>query len=203
MPSFSVYIMDIIFATHNEHKTQEARAILGENWNLKNLHEIGCEEEIPETADTLQGNALQKAQYVVDHYHANCFADDTGLEIDGLEGRPGVYSARYAGEHCTYQDNVNKVLKEMKGMTNRKACFKTVVALVLDGEIHLFEGRVDGKIIEEPRGTAGFGYDPVFMPDGYNQTFAEMGDEVKNSISHRGRAMRKLIDFLKDRTVKQ
>jgi len=188
--------MDIIFATHNQHKTQEARAILGDNWTLKNLHDIGCGEEIPETADTLQGNALQKAQYVVEHFHANCFADDTGLEIEALDGRPGVYSARYAGEHCTYQDNVNKVLEEMKGMTNRKACFKTVVALILDGETHLFEGRVDGKIIETPRGTSGFGYDPVFMPDGYDQTFAEMGDEVKNSISHRARAMQKLIEFL-------
>lgn len=189
--------MEIIFATHNQHKTQEARAILGDNWTLKNLHDIGCEEEIPETADTLQGNALQKAQYVVDHFHANCFADDTGLEIEALGGRPGVYSARYAGEHCTYQDNVNKVLEEMQGMTNRKACFKTVVALILDGETYLFEGRVDGKIIETPRGTSGFGYDPVFMPDGYDQTFAEMGDELKNSISHRARAMQKLMEFLK------
>ena len=191
--------MDIIFATHNEHKTQEARAILGENWNLKNLREIGSMDEIPETADTLQGNALQKVQYVVEHFHTNCFADDTGLEVEALGGRPGVYSARYAGEHCTYQDNVNKLLAEMKGMTNRKACFKTVVALILDGETLLFEGRVDGKIIEEPRGTAGFGYDPVFMPDGYDQTFAEMGDEVKNSISHRARAMQKLMSFLKDK----
>lgn len=189
--------MEIIFATHNQHKTQEARAILGDNWTLKNLHDIGCEEEIPETADTLQGNALQKAQYVVDHFHANCFADDTGLEIEALGGRPGVYSARYAGEHCTYQDNVNKVLEEMQGMTNRKACFKTVVALILNGETYLFEGRVDGKIIETPRGTSGFGYDPVFMPDGYDQTFAEMGDELKNSISHRARAMQKLMEFLK------
>ena len=197
MPSFSVYSMEIIFATHNQHKTQEARAILGDNWTLKNLHDIGCEEEIPETADTLQGNALQKAQYVVDHFHANCFADDTGLEIEALDGRPGVYSARYAGEHCTYQDNVHKVLEEMQGMTNRKACFKTVVALILDGETYLFEGRVDGKIIETPRGTSGFGYDPVFMPDGYDQTFAEMGDELKNSISHRARAMQKLMEFLK------
>ena len=197
MPSFSVYIMELIFATHNQHKTQEARAILGEKWTLKNLHDIGCEEEIPETTDTLQGNALQKAQYVVDHFHTNCFADDTGLEIEALDGRPGVYSARYAGEHCTYQDNVNKVLEEMHGMTNRKACFKTVVALILDGETYLFEGRVDGTIIETPRGTNGFGYDPVFVPDGYDQTFAEMGDEEKNSISHRARAMQKLMEFLK------
>lgn len=201
MPSFSVYSMDIIFATHNEHKTREARAILGDEWQLKNLREVGCMEEIPETSDTLQGNALQKAQYVVEHYHTHCFADDTGLEIEALDGRPGVYSARYAGEHCTYQDNVDKVLAEMKGKTNRKACFKTVVALILDGETHLFEGRVDGIIIEEPRGSAGFGYDPVFQPDGYDQTFAEMGDELKNSISHRARAMQKLMDFLKNRTA--
>ena len=197
MPSFYVYNMEIIFATHNQHKTQEARAILGDNWTLKNLHDIGCEEEIPETADTLPGNALQKAQYVVDHFHTNCFADDTGLEIEALDGRPGVYSARYAGEHCTYQDNVNKVLEEMRGMTNRKACFKTVIALILDGETHLFEGRVDGTIIETQRGASGFGYDPVFVPDGYDQTFAEMGDELKNSISHRARAMQKLMGFLK------
>lgn len=197
MPSFLVYSMDIIFATHNEHKAHEARGILGEKWNLKSLHDIGCESEIPETADTLRGNALQKAQYVFEHYHTNCFADDTGLEIEALDGRPGVYSARYAGEHCTYQDNVDKVLAEMKGMTNRKACFKTVVALILDGEPHFFEGRVDGQIIEEPRGTAGFGYDPVFMPDGYDQTFAEMGEDVKNHISHRARAMQALQDFLK------
>ena len=197
MPSFSVYIMDIIFATHNEHKTQEARAILGEEWNLKNLREIGCMEEIPETANTLQGNALQKVQYVVDHYHTNCFADDTGLEVEALDGAPGVYSARYAGEHCSYADNVNKLLHEMQGRTNRRACFKTVVALILDGEPHYFEGRVDGTIIEAPRGTDGFGYDPVFLPDGYGETFAEMSAEEKNKISHRGRAMAKLVDFLK------
>lgn len=203
MPSFYVYSMDIIFATHNEHKTHEARAILGADWHLMNLHDVGCNEEVPETADTLKGNALQKAQYVLDHYHTNCFADDTGLEVEALDGRPGVYSARYAGERCTYQDNVNKLLAEMKGISNRKACFKTVVALILDGETHFFEGRVDGTILGEPRGTAGFGYDPVFQPDGYDQTFAEMGDDVKNSISHRGRAMRKLMEFLKDKVAEK
>ncbi len=191
--------MDMIFATHNAHKTREARAILGDRWDLRDLRDVGCAEEIPETSDTLQGNALQKARYVVEHFHTSCFADDTGLEVEALGGRPGVYSARYAGEHCTYQDNVDKLLDEMRGVANRKACFRTVVALVMDGETHLFEGRVDGVITEEPRGEGGFGYDPVFQPDGYGQTFAEMGDEVKNGISHRARAMRKLVEFLRER----
>lgn len=196
MPSFSVYAMDIIFASHNRHKTSEARSILGEGWNVMNLYDIGCEEEIPETADTLRGNALQKAQFVFDRYHKNCFSDDTGLEIEALDGRPGVYSARYAGEHCSFQDNVQKVLSEMEGMTNRKACFKTVVALILDGQTYYFEGRVDGLIIPEQRGVSGFGYDPIFMPEGFDQTFAEMGDDEKNKISHRARAMQQLVAFL-------
>ncbi len=187
--------MEIIFATHNLHKTEEVRAILGSRYHIRNLPELGC-PDIPETADTLKGNALQKAQYVVDHYHLNCFADDTGLEIEALDNRPGVFSARYAGEGCSYQDNVLKVLDEMRGMTNRKACFKTVVALLLDGEQYFFEGRVDGIILPEQRGTDGFGYDPIFLPDGFDQTFAEMDAATKNSISHRGRAMRKLQDFL-------
>jgi len=189
--------MELIFATYNQHKTEEAREIAASAIYIKNLKDIGCFDEIPETADTLQGNALQKARYVHEHYHVNCFADDTGLEVEALDGRPGVYSARFAGEHCTYQDNVNKLLKEMEGKTNRKACFKTVVALILDNEEYLFEGRVDGEIIENQKGTSGFGYDPVFLPEGFDRTFAEMSDEEKNSISHRGRAMRKMIEFLK------
>ena len=180
--------MEIIFATHNLHKTEEVRAILGPDYIVRNLPELGC-PDIPETADTLQGNALQKAQYVVDHYHLNCFADDTGLEVEALDGRPGVFSARYAGEGCSYQDNVLKLLDEMHGMTNRKACFKTVIALILNGEQYLFEGRVDGQILTEQRGTDGFGYDPIFLPDGFDQTFAEMDTVTKNSISHRGRAI--------------
>lgn len=188
--------MNIVFASHNQHKTEEVRQILGSKWHLRNLHDLGQTEEIPETSDTLQGNALQKAQYVFDKYHVDCFADDTGLEVEALGGAPGVYSARYAGEHCTYADNVNKLLHEMQGQTNRRACFKTVVALILNGETHYFEGRVDGTIIETPRGTDGFGYDPVFMPDGYTETFAEMSAEEKNKISHRGRAMAKLVEFL-------
>ena len=187
--------MEIIFATHNMHKAEEVRAILGPNFHIKSLPEIGC-PDIPETADTLKGNALQKAQYVVDHYHLNCFADDTGLEIEALDNRPGVYSARYAGEGCSYQDNVLKVLDEMQGITNRKACFKTVIALILDGKQYFFEGRVDGIILPEQHGTDGFGYDPIFQPNGFDQTFAEMGPATKNSISHRGRAMQQLKEFL-------
>ena len=191
--------MEIVFATHNLHKTEEVRAILGPNYQIRNLPELGC-PDIPETADTLQGNALQKAQYVVDHYHINCFADDTGLEVEALDGRPGVYSARYAGEGCTYQDNVRKMLNEMHGKTNRKACFKTVIALILDGKQYFFEGRVDGIILTEQRGTDGFGYDPIFLPDGFDQTFAEMDAAMKNSISHRGRAIQQLKTFLMEYT---
>lgn len=190
--------MDIVFATHNRHKSEEACQILGPRWTLRNLHDLGQTEEIPETADTLQGNALQKAQFVYDKYHLSCFADDTGLEVEALNGAPGVYSARYAGEHCSFADNVNKLLHEMQGKTNRRACFKTVVALILDGKTHFFEGRVDGTIIESPRGGEGFGYDPVFVPDGFSETFAEMSAEQKNKISHRGRAMAKLIEFLQN-----
>ena len=189
--------MELIFATHNQHKTEEAREIGASFIQLKNLKDIGCFEEIPETADTLPGNALQKARFVFERYHVNCFADDTGLEVEALDGRPGVYSARYAGEHCTYQDNVEKLLHKMKGMTNRKACFKTVIALILDGKEYLFEGRVDGQIIDNQRGMSGFGYDPVFLPDGFDRTFAEMSEEEKNEISHRGRAIRKMMEFLK------
>lgn len=191
--------MEIIFATHNQHKTEEVRAILGPDYQIKNLPDIGC-PDIPETADTLKGNALQKAQYVVDHYHCNCFADDTGLEIEALDGCPGVYSARYAGEGCSYQDNVRKVLAEMEGMTNRRACFKTVIALILDGEQYFFEGRIDGEILTEQRGTDGFGYDPIFKPLGFRQTFAEMSAIAKNTISHRGRAMQQLKEFLANRS---
>lgn len=189
--------MEIVFATHNQHKTEEVRAILGADYRILNLPELGC-PDIPETADTLKGNALQKAQYVADHYDRNCFADDTGLEVLALDGRPGVYSARYAGEGCSYQDNVLKLLGEMQGVTDRRACFKTVIALILNGKTYFFEGRVDGIILPEQRGTDGFGYDPVFLPDGYDQTFAEMSPATKNSISHRGRAIQQLAAFLKN-----
>ena len=189
--------MEIVFATHNQHKTEEVRAILGADYRILNLPELGC-PDIPETADTLKGNALQKAQYVADHYGRNCFADDTGLEVLALDGHPGVYSARYAGEGCSYQDNVLKLLGEMQGVTDRRACFKTVIALILNGKTYFFEGRVDGIILPEQRGTDGFGYDPVFLPDGYDQTFAEMSPATKNSISHRGRAIQQLAAFLMD-----
>ncbi len=188
--------MNLVFATHNQHKVHEIRAIAGPQWNIVCLSDLGCTEEIPETADTLQGNALQKAQFVHDRFHVNCFADDTGLEIEALNGRPGIYSARYAGEQCSFLDNMNKVLAEMEGLTNRKACFKTVIALILDDQTYYFEGRIDGTIIENPRGDAGFGYDPVFVPDGYNKTFAEMDETEKNRISHRGLAIAKLLAFL-------
>ena len=194
----SFVIMDIIFATHNLNKAEEVSAILGPDYHVKNLREIGC-PEIPETADTLQGNALQKAQYVFDHYHVNCFADDTGLEVEALDGRPGVYSARYAGEGCSYQDNVLKMLEEMRGVTNRKACFKTVIALILDGKKYFFEGRVNGEIMTEQHGTDGFGYDPIFRPLGFRQTYAEMSLLSKNTISHRARAMQQLKEFLANR----
>ena len=197
MPSFSVYAMNIIFATHNRFKTQEIRDVMGAAWTIRDLHDLGLKDEIPETADTLQGNALQKATYVLQRYHANCFADDTGLEIEALNGRPGVFSARYAGEHCSFVDNMNKVLREMQGVPHRKACFKTVICLIWNGQTFYFEGKVDGQIIETPTGSAGFGYDPIFVPDGYAQTFAEMGEEEKNKISHRARATRQLLDFLK------
>jgi XTP/dITP diphosphohydrolase len=187
--------MEFIFATHNLHKSEEVSAILGPDYHIKNLREIGC-PEIPETADTLQGNALQKAQYVFDHYHVNCFADDTGLEVEALDGRPGVYSARYAGEGCSYQDNVLKMLEEMRGVTNRKACFRTVIALIMDGKRYFFEGRVEGEILTEQHGVDGFGYDPIFKPLGFRQTFAEMSSSAKNAISHRGRAMQQLKTFL-------
>ena len=191
--------MELVFATHNRHKLQEAVAIAGASFVVKGLDELGCFEEIPETADSLMGNALQKAEYIHKKYNVNCFSDDTGLEIEALDGRPGVYSARYAGENCSFQDNVRKVMSELQGIENRNACFKTVVALILDNQTYYFEGRVDGEIITEERGAAGFGYDPIFRPLGFNQTFAEMSEADKNAISHRGRAMQKLMDFLKNK----
>ena len=166
---------------------------------MKGIAELGCFEDIPETADSLLGNALQKAEYVHNKYGVNCFSDDTGLEIEALDGRPGVYSARYAGPACSFQDNIRKVMSELEGVPNRKACFKTVIALILDGKEYFFEGRVDGEIITEQRGTAGFGYDPIFRPVGSNLTFAEMDEAAKNAISHRGRAMRAFMKFIGDR----
>ncbi len=188
----------LIFASNNKHKLVEVRAALEGIAKVVSLAEAGLEGEIPETADTLQGNALQKAQWVWERTHIDCFADDTGLEVDALNGAPGVYSARYAGEHCSFDDNINKLLAALDGESNRKADFRTVICLIEKGEVHYFEGRVDGQILTERHTNGeGFGYDPIFMPDRFAVSFAEMPLDVKNSISHRGRAVEKLAAYLK------
>ena len=189
----------LVFATNNLHKLEEVRDILGGSFRIASLKEIGCTDDIPETADTLEGNALQKARYVKDKFGYDCFADDTGLEVEALGGAPGVFSARYAGLGHDSEANMRKLLKELEGKTNRQAQFRTVVALILEGREYTFEGIVRGTILTERRGTAGFGYDPVFVPEGYAETFAEMGSEEKNRISHRARAVQKLADFLHKR----
>ena len=186
-----------VFATNNSHKLKEVVAIAGNQIELLSLKDIGCHDDIPETADTLEGNALQKARYVYERYHVDCFADDTGLEVEALGGAPGVYSARYAGEGHNAEENNRKLLHELEGKDNRRARFRTVFALIINGKEHLFEGIVRGEIITKKRGVAGFGYDPVFQPEGFTQTFAEMGDEQKNRISHRALAVQKLCNFLK------
>ena len=187
----------LIFATNNKHKLHEVSELLRGVVEIKSLAEMGLEGDIPETADTLQGNALQKAQWVWERTHQDCFADDTGLEVDALGGAPGVYSARYAGEHCSFDDNINKLLAAMEGKTDRRADFRTVICLMENGQPRYFEGRVDGVILTERYGKEGFGYDPVFMPDRFAVSFAEMPLEVKNQISHRGRAVAKLVEYLK------
>ena len=216
--------MKIVFATNNQHKLSEIRSILGNDIEVLSLKDIGCEVDIPETGTTLEENALQKAQYVYDHYHIDCFADDTGLEVDALDGAPGVYSARYASmasltktsttsttsaaSHDS-EANMARLLKELGNNNNRRARFRTVIALIQKKdvcpcgctsikEIHKFEGIVEGEIIRERRGGEGFGYDPIFQPEGYDQTFAELGMEIKNHISHRARAVAKLCEFLND-----
>ncbi len=186
----------IVFATNNTHKLKELQQIIGNRFELLSLKDIGCLEEIPETAETIEENSMQKAEYVYNKYKIDCFADDTGLEIEALEGRPGVYSARYAGEEKNMEKNIDKILNELNGKEDRKARFKTVISLIYSGKKYQFEGIVTGDIIEERRGKGGFGYDPVFMPQGYNITFAEMPADVKNKISHRGQAVQKLVDFL-------
>ena len=200
--------MKIVFATNNQHKLSEIRSILGDSIEVLSLKDIDCDVDIPETGTTLEENALQKAQYIYDHYHMDCFADDTGLEVDALNGAPGVYSARYAGgEGHDSEANMTKLLHELGENNNRKARFCTVIALIQKKnvcpcgctsikEVHQFEGIVEGKIIRERRGGEGFGYDPIFQPDGYNQTFAELGMDIKNHISHRARATAKLAEFL-------
>ena len=188
--------MKIVFATNNQHKLSEIRQILGGRVEVLSLNDIGCNVDIPETGSTLEENALQKAQYVYDHYHIDCFADDTGLEVDTLNGAPGVYSARYAGDGHDSEANMTKLLNELGENNNRSARFRTVIALIQQGEVHEFEGIVNGQIIRERRGGEGFGYDPIFQPDGYDQTFAELGLDIKNQISHRARATRKFAEYL-------
>ena len=186
----------LIFSTNNKHKIHEVRELIGSGIVLKSLADVGLEGDIPETSDTLQGNALQKAQWVWERTGNDCFADDTGLEVEALGGAPGVYSARYAGEHCSFDDNINKLLAALEGNTNRRACFRTVICLIEQGVPRYFEGRVDGVILTERYGNEGFGYDPVFMPDRFAVSFAEMPLEVKNKISHRGLAVQKLCEYL-------
>lgn len=194
--------MKLVFATNNAHKLQEVRQILGDSFEVVGLHDIGCTEDIPETAETLEGNALQKARYVREHYGLDCFADDTGLEVRALDGAPGVHTARYAelfgtGETHDSNANMNLLLHNLENKSDRHARFRTVFALLYQGEEHLFEGIVEGEILHERHGSEGFGYDPVFEPEGRGISFAEMTAEDKNAISHRGRATRKLVEFLK------
>ena len=189
--------MKLVFATNNRHKLAELQAILGDRFELLSLDDIGCNEEIPEDQPTLEGNSRQKAFYIFDRYGLTCFADDTGLEIDALNGNPGVFSARYAGKDKDSNANMDKVLNQLEKINNRKARFRTVITLIIDGEEKLFEGIVEGKIIREKRGKGGFGYDPIFVPDGFDHTFAEMQPDDKNKISHRGRAVEKLVHYLK------
>jgi XTP/dITP diphosphohydrolase len=187
---------ELVFATNNKHKLMEIRAIAGDRFRILSLSDIGCIEDIVEDAPTIEGNASLKANFIWKKFGIDCFADDTGLEIEALEGRPGVKSARYAGEDCNPENNIRKVLLELKEIQDRRARFKTIISLITGGEERLFEGTVEGVILEKKRGKEGFGYDPVFLPDGYNLTFAEMPAEEKNKISHRGRAVQKLIGYL-------
>ena len=189
--------MKIVFATNNRHKLEEIKEILGRDFEIVSLAEIGCHEDIPETGLTLQENARQKSTYVVEHYRQNCFADDTGLEVDALGGEPGVHSARYAeGTDHDSEANMRKLLSKMAGVENRTARFRTVISLIIDGVEHQFEGRVDGHIATGKHGSEGFGYDPIFIPEGYDKSFAELGEEVKNKISHRAKAVKKLAEHL-------
>lgn len=203
--------MKIVFATNNQHKLQEIRDILGSEFEIVSLKDIGCDVDIPETGNTLEENAMQKAQYVYDHYNLSCFADDTGLEVEALNGEPGVHSARYAeGTDHDSEANMAKLLRNLEGKDNRKARFRTVIALIQKQDVcpcgctsikkvNRFEGIVDGSIATEKHGTAGFGYDPIFIPEGYDKSFAELGESIKNGISHRARAVAKLAEYLKQK----
>jgi XTP/dITP diphosphohydrolase len=190
--------MKIVFASNNKNKIQEIQSMLPDTIQIVSLESIGCFEEIPETADTIEGNAILKANYVTQKYGFDCFADDTGLEVEALNGEPGVYSARYAGEQRNADDNMNKLLEELLDKPNRNAQFKTVIALNLKGKQYLFTGIASGEITLEKKGTGGFGYDPIFKPTNYDETFAELSLAVKNEISHRGKATKALLDFLQN-----
>lgn len=188
----------LVVATNNAHKLEEIIAILGDSMEILSLKDINCDADIPETAETLEGNAIIKAEYIYKNYGLDCFADDTGLEVEALNGAPGVYSARYAaGEGSNAEANMAKLLEELAGKTNRKAQFRTAICLIRNGEQYLFEGVVKGEITTEKQGTEGFGYDPLFIPEGYSETFAQLGCDIKNTISHRARAVYKLCDYLK------
>ena len=190
--------MKLVFATNNKHKLQEVRDIVGNRVEVLSLSDIGCCDDIPETADTLQGNALIKARHIYGKYGLDCFADDTGLEVEALGGAPGVYSARYAGEECDSEANMRKLLENLTGKSNRNAQFRTVIALIIDGKEMLFDGIVKGTIATEKKGDSGFGYDPIFIPEGHAESFAQMSGEMKNSMSHRFRATQQLGDYLKE-----
>ena len=189
--------MKIVFATNNKHKLEEIKDILGKDFEIVSLAEIGCHEDIPETGLTLEENARQKSTYIVEHYNHDCFADDTGLEVDALNGEPGVHSARYAeGTDHDSEANMRKLLSKMANVKDRTARFRTVISVIINGVEHQFEGRVEGRIATEKHGKEGFGYDPIFIPEGYDKSFAELGEEVKNQISHRARAVKKLAEYL-------
>ncbi len=190
---------EIIIATNNKHKVEEIQREVKDKIRIISLKDLGFHQDIPETGSTLKENARQKARFIFEKYGKDCFADDTGLEVEALDGRPGVYSARYAGERCSFDDNIDLLLKEMEGKTNRKACFKTVICLIENGEEKYFEGVCKGNITTERYGNKGFGYDPVFIPEGYGESFAEMSGEEKNKISHRGKAIRELIKYMNGR----
>lgn len=192
---------EFIFATNNKHKLSEIQSLAENSFELKSLADMNCFEDIPETADTLEGNALLKAEFVYNRFGKSCFADDTGLEVEALNGQPGVYSARYAGNNHDFEANIDKLLVELAGKTNRKARFRTVIALIINNKAVYFEGIVDGVITTERKGEKGFGYDPVFLPEGFDKTFAEMTLEEKNAISHRARAVSKLVEYLKSNST--
>lgn len=190
--------MKIVFATNNQNKVKEVQSLLPENITVLSLKDINCDEDIPETQPTIEGNAIQKAQYVKEHYGYDCFADDTGLEVHALNGEPGVFSARYAGPQRNADDNMDKLLDNLLDKNDRSAQFKTVVALILNGEQHTFTGICEGSIIKEKRGNKGFGYDPIFIANGFTETFAQISLEEKNRVGHRGKAVQKLIGFLQN-----